>query len=153
METQAETIERIVELRRLIDAPVAMVWAAWTDPKELMQWWGPHQFTAPECTVDLRVGGRIYMIMKGPQGPGFPWDGQFLEIVENERLVFTNRPLGADGAPLAEGLTTVTFKAVGAKTELAIHSVVTTNIKPMIEGMDEGWRQQTEKMVAYLERR
>ncbi len=48
-------VERMV-VTRIFDAPRELVWKAWTDPKYVMQWWGPKGFTAPVCKMDLRVG-------------------------------------------------------------------------------------------------
>jgi uncharacterized protein YndB with AHSA1/START domain len=151
MAAQAEIQERRVVVERLIDAPVALVYAAWTDPAQVRQWWGPRCFTTPECEMDVRVGGRLYMIMQGPQGPGYPMDGYFQEIVPNEKLVFSNRPLGPDGQPLADGVTTVTFRAVGDKTQLTMEMVARTSFLPMLEGMDQGCNEQTDKLVEYAE--
>ena len=53
METNQETKERKVVLIRILDAPRELVWEAWTNPKHLAQWWGPHGFTAPTCDVDI----------------------------------------------------------------------------------------------------
>ena len=50
-------IERMV-VTRVFDAPRELVWKAWTDPKYIMQWWGPKGFTAPVCQMDFRVGGK-----------------------------------------------------------------------------------------------
>ncbi len=55
--TVSET-ERMV-VTRIFDAPRELVWKAWTDPKYVMQWWGPKGFTAPVCQMDFRVGGEI----------------------------------------------------------------------------------------------
>ena len=50
---------REVTLTRIIDAPRALVWAAWTEPRHMAQWWGPHHFTNPVCEMDVRSGGKL----------------------------------------------------------------------------------------------
>src|SRR5205809_662027 len=58
--------DRAMVLTRLFDAPVGLVFQAWSSPKALAQWWGPKDFTLPECEVDFRVGGAYRMSMQGP---------------------------------------------------------------------------------------
>lgn len=55
-----------VEVTRVLQAPSARVWAAWTDPTDLRQWWGPTGFTCPRAEADVRVGGRIALTMRAP---------------------------------------------------------------------------------------
>ena len=59
--------ERMV-ITRVFDAPRALVWEAWTNPKYVMQWWGPKGFTAPFCEIDFRVGGKFLCCMRTPDG-------------------------------------------------------------------------------------
>jgi uncharacterized protein YndB with AHSA1/START domain len=63
-----EQMTRDVTLTRLLDAPRELVWAAWTEPERMAQWWGPHHFTNPVCTIDARVGGSFLVHMKAPDG-------------------------------------------------------------------------------------
>jgi uncharacterized protein YndB with AHSA1/START domain len=53
-----------VSFERIYDAPIDQVWKAWTDPKLLKQWWGPNDVTIQECEVELRVGGKFYIVME-----------------------------------------------------------------------------------------
>ena len=70
---------REVTLTRLIDAPRALVWAAWTEPEHMAQWWGPHHFTNPRCEFDARPGGAIHIDMRGPDGTVYPMKGEVPE--------------------------------------------------------------------------
>jgi uncharacterized protein YndB with AHSA1/START domain len=78
--------ERMV-VTRVFDAPRELVWKAWTDPKYVMQWWGPKGFTAPFCQMDFRVGGKYLCCMKTPDGQEFWNAGQYYEIVPFEKIV------------------------------------------------------------------
>ena len=78
--------ERMV-LTRILDAPPELVWKAWTDPKYVMQWWGPKGFTAPVCKIDFRVGGKFLCCMRSPDGQEFWNGGEYHEIVPNEKIV------------------------------------------------------------------
>jgi uncharacterized protein YndB with AHSA1/START domain len=80
-------VERMV-VTRVFDAPRALVWKAWTDPKYVMQWWGPKGFTAPSCKIDFRVGGKFLCCMKSPDGQEF-WNGAvYHEIIPQEKIVY-----------------------------------------------------------------
>ena len=79
-------IERMV-VTRVFDAPRELVWKAWTDPKYVMQWWGPKGFTAPFCEMDFRVGGKFLYCMRAPDGQEFWNGGEYHEIVPQEKIV------------------------------------------------------------------
>ena len=53
-----------IEFERTYDAPIEVVWQAWTDPEQLKEWWDPDNVSIPECEVDLRVVGKIYIVWK-----------------------------------------------------------------------------------------
>jgi uncharacterized protein YndB with AHSA1/START domain len=79
--------ERMV-ITRVFDAPRELVWKAWTDPKYIMQWWGPKGFTAPVCKMDFRVGGKLLCCMKAPDGQICGWNAvEYYEIVLHEKIV------------------------------------------------------------------
>jgi uncharacterized protein YndB with AHSA1/START domain len=79
-------MERMV-VTRVFDAPCELVWRAWTDPKYVMQWWGPKGFTAPFCEIDFRVGGKFLYCMRAPDGQEFWNGGEYHEIVLHEKIV------------------------------------------------------------------
>ena len=72
---------------RIFDAPRELVWKAWTDPKYVMQWWGPKGFTSPVCKMDFRVGGKFLYCMKAPDGQEFWNGGEYHEIIPHEKIV------------------------------------------------------------------
>jgi uncharacterized protein YndB with AHSA1/START domain len=85
-ENTVNETERMV-VSRVFDAPRELVWKAWTDPKYVMQWWGPKGFTAPSCQMDFRVGGKFLCCMKTPDGQEFWNGGEYHEIVPYEKIV------------------------------------------------------------------
>jgi uncharacterized protein YndB with AHSA1/START domain len=89
--------KREVVITRVFDAPRGLVFKAWTDPKHMAQWWGPRGFTNPICELDARVGGAWRIVMRSPAGIEYPCGGVYREIVEPERLVFTNIATDNDG--------------------------------------------------------
>ncbi|MDB5803072.1 MAG: hypothetical protein JWN73_394 [Betaproteobacteria bacterium] len=74
-------------LSRQLAAPRALVFAAWTDPTQLAQWWGPKSFTNVLCASDPRPGGAWNVTMRAPDGQDYPIRGTYVEVVPNERLV------------------------------------------------------------------
>jgi uncharacterized protein YndB with AHSA1/START domain len=80
--------ERMI-VTRVFDAPRELVWKAWTDPKYVMQWWGPKGFTAPVCKIDFRVGGKYLFCMRTPDGYEGWNGGEYHEIVLHEKIVFS----------------------------------------------------------------
>ncbi len=55
--------EKTILITRVFNAPREIVWKAWTDPKQMAKWWGPHEFTNPVCKMDVRPGGEILIHM------------------------------------------------------------------------------------------
>ena len=78
--------ERMV-VTRVFNAPRELVWKAWTEPKYVMQWWGPKGFTSPVCKMDFRVGGKFLCCMRTPDGQEFWNGGEYHEIVPYEKIV------------------------------------------------------------------
>lgn len=75
---------------RIIDVPKALVWRAWTEPALLKPWFCPLPWKTIDCEIDLRPGGVFRTTMQSPEGKEFPGNGCYLEIVPNEKLVWTN---------------------------------------------------------------
>jgi uncharacterized protein YndB with AHSA1/START domain len=145
--------ERGMVTTRTFTAPRELVFKAWTDPRHVGQWWGPHGFTNPVCELDVRPGGAIRIHMRGPDGTLYPMTGVYQEIVEPERLVFTSAALDEEGNPLFEVLHTVTFAEHGGKTTLTVKARVvraTADAAPYLKGMEAGWTQSLERLGTHL---
>ena len=117
--------DREIVSTRVFDAPRELVFAAWTDPRHVAQWWGPNGFTSFDCEVDLRGGGIFRLQMQGPDDAVYPCKGVFREVVEPEKIVYTGpseetHPCGAGLPPNA--IVTVTFAERDGKTTLTIHT-------------------------------
>ncbi len=81
---------RDLVLTRLIHAPRERVYRAWTDPTLITQWFTPPPWKTTKAEMDLRAGGSSLIVMQGPEGQEMPNRGVFLEVVPNQKLVFTN---------------------------------------------------------------
>src|ERR1700722_3748669 len=83
-----------ITFEKTFDAPLETVWKAWTDPEMIKQWWGPDNVIIPACEVDLRVGGKIYIVMEAGEAMGqykgtqWPMLGKFTVVEPNAKLSY-----------------------------------------------------------------
>ncbi len=145
----ASAPERVLVLTRVLDAPRALVFRAWTRPEHLVRWWGPKGFTAPSCQMDVRPGGAFRILMRSPEGTDHRVRGVYREIVEPERLVFTWAWEDEDGRLGHETVVTVTLAEQGAKTELTLHQAVFESVTAR-DSHKGGWTECLERLAEYL---
>jgi uncharacterized protein YndB with AHSA1/START domain len=86
----APLTERELVLSRVIDAPRHKLFRAWTEPALLEQWFAPKPYTTKVAELDVRPGGANRIVMRAPDGAEIPCAGVYLEVVPNERIVFTD---------------------------------------------------------------
>ncbi len=99
-----DSTDDAVVIERSFDAPIDLVWAMWTDPDRFKEWYGPDGASIPVAKMDVRVGGArlICMEMQTPRGPMQMWfTGEYLEVVTNRRLVFTESMADENGNPIS----------------------------------------------------
>jgi uncharacterized protein YndB with AHSA1/START domain len=82
--------DRELVICRLLDAPREKIYQAWTKPELIKQWFCPKPWTIASAVVDVRAGGSSNIVMRSPDGHEIPNPGVYLEVVPNEKLVFTN---------------------------------------------------------------
>jgi uncharacterized protein YndB with AHSA1/START domain len=116
--TTTSTEGRDLILTRMIDAPPEKVFRAWTEPELLKQWFAPLPWTTSKVETDVRPGGSSLVVMRSPEGAEFPNRGVYLEVVENQRLVFTDA-FSEAWEPSQKPFMTVimTFEEVDGKTK------------------------------------
>jgi uncharacterized protein YndB with AHSA1/START domain len=154
--TTTSTSDRDLILHRVIDAPRDKVFKAWTDPELLKQWFAPKPYTTPSAELDVRAGGANFIVMRSPEGQDMPNRGVYLDVVKNERLVFTDAYTKA-WEPAEKPFMTVelTFKDVGGKTDYTArvkHHTVADRETHEKMGFHEGWAQCTEQLAALVEK-
>jgi uncharacterized protein YndB with AHSA1/START domain len=145
-----------LHLKRVFKAPRDLVFAAWTDPKHMAEWWGPRGFTAPRCEFEARSGGAIHIDMRGPDGTIYPMAGRVLEIYPPYRLLFTAAALDGQGKPMFENWNSVFFEEVegGTRVTLDVHVMSQTELAPQyLKGMRDGWSQSLDKLAEYVLRK
>jgi uncharacterized protein YndB with AHSA1/START domain len=146
--------QRELVISRIIDAPRREVFEAWTDPRRLAQWWGPHGMTTPVCEIDLRPGGIFRTVMRAPDGTEYPTKGVFIEIVPPERIVFSDA-FEPGFQPAAEPFVTaiVTFEELGGKTKYtarALHKSSLDRERHRQMGFYQGWSESLDRLAACL---
>lgn len=148
-----ETKSKELTITRIINAPIELVWKAWTDAKHIQQWWGPTGFTNPVCEWEPKTGNKIFIQMKAPDGEVYPMDGEFHEILEYEKLVFTSAALDKNGGHLFDVINTITFAEEGEKTKVTLNIIIsniTTEGAPYIAGADKGWNLSLDRLNSLL---
>jgi uncharacterized protein YndB with AHSA1/START domain len=137
---------------RTLDAPRTLVFAAWSDPKHLAQWWGPNGFTTTTHAFDFRAGGVWRFVMHGPDGRDYQNRITFDEIVAPERIVY--RHGGGDDVEPVQFSTTVLFEDLGRKTKLIWRGVFPSaeeRARVIREyGADTGLVQTMARLVEYV---
>jgi uncharacterized protein YndB with AHSA1/START domain len=150
--------DNVIVISRVIDAPRELVFEAFTDPRHLVQFWGPKGFSAPACEVDLRVGGAFRVDMRAPDGSTYPCTGTYREIVPPERLVYAGK--ASDDHPCGGGLpphsvVTMTFEAHGAGTKVTIHTRLASAADreaAIAGGFHSGWTECLDRLADALAR-
>ena len=134
----------VLELKCVVEAPPERVFSALTEPTSLRRWWGPSGFTIPEVVLDLRVGGRYRFGMQPPEGEMFHLAGEFLDIEQPSRLVFTFRWEEPDPDD-RETVVTLSLGTVGDSTAVSLsQGVFATEARLALHR--SGWTDSFEKL-------
>jgi uncharacterized protein YndB with AHSA1/START domain len=151
--TSSSTADREIVITRTFDAPRALVFKAFTDPRHVDHWWGPKGFRNTTLSMDVRPGGMWRYIMHGPNGRDFANRVVYTLIKEPEHLEYDHGE-DTDGRP-ASFHVTVTFEEQDGRTTLTMRSLF-----PSAEARDhvvkefgaiEGGRQTLDRLAVYLE--
>jgi uncharacterized protein YndB with AHSA1/START domain len=131
--------DREVVVTRTFDAPARLVFEAWTQPELFEQWWVPRSMgmTLRSCELDVRTDGTYRLVFGDDPANPTAFFGKYLDVVPNQRIVWTNEESGADGS-----VTTVTFEEKNGKTTLVI-----SEIYPTKEALDAAGTGAQEAMV------
>lgn len=146
-----------LELVREVDVPPELVWKAWTTPELLTQWFTPKPYETPHCEIDLRPGGIFRTVMRSPEGEESDGSGCYLEVLPNERLVWTSA-LGPGFRPQTSDLP---FTAIielqptaGGGTRyraIAMHQEPEHSKRHAEMGFEEGWGAALDQLVALMQ--
>lgn len=143
------TANRKIVVTRLFDAPRDLVFQMWTDPKHIVQWWGPKGFTSTIYEMDVKPGGVWRFVMHGPDGVDYQNKVVYLEIVRPERIVYSH----VSGPQFQM---TVTLAEDGDKTRLTAQMLFeSASLRDRVVkefGAVEGLKQTLGRLQEYLEK-
>ena len=148
-------------LERVVDVPRELVWAAWTQPEHIKKWFTPAPWSTVDCEIDLRPGGIFRTVMRSPEGQETSHPGCYLEIVPQEKLVFTSA-LGPGYRPAIKVAATgscedlyftavILLEAQGGRTKytaVALHGDEASSRRHEEMGFHQGWGKALDQLVA-----
>ena len=147
------TADRELVLTREIDVPREKLWRCWTEPRLMLQWFTPAPWRTIHAETDVRPGGSSYVVMKGPEGQEMPNRGVYLEVIPNQKLVFTDAYTSAwqpSDKPFFTGV--LTFEDLGngrtRYTARALHWTREDCEAHEKMGFHQGWGVATDQMTA-----
>lgn len=135
-----------LQLTRVLDAPIELVWEVWTKPEHIVNWWGPDGFTNTIHLMDFQEGGEWNLTMHGPDGTDYPNRSFFKEIIPFKKIVMEHfNP---------HFFATVLFEANGDSTqlnwEMLFDAAEMRDTVVKVHGAEEGQKQNVVKLNAYL---
>ena len=145
-----------LKIVRNFNASKEQVWRAWSDPEHFKKWWGPKEYSCPDCMMEFRIGGKFLASMMDEKGVKIWSTGIYTEIIPKEKIVFTDcfadengnivssEHYGMTGIPL-EMKVTVLLKEINGRTEMTIiHEGLPEG--EHITGANIGWNTSIDKM-------
>lgn len=152
-------------IERIFDAPVELVWKAWSNPEMMRKWWGPEEFSCPLLEMDFRVGGKFLGCMHGKMPDGKELDiystGTYREIIPMKKIVSTDsfadkngnivssEVYGMEGIPMEMELT-VTFEDLGGKTKMVLRHKGLPEAHA--KDANRGWNSSLDKLAEVLKK-
>lgn len=158
METLYKTKE--MTITRIFNAPVDIVWRAWSKPEIIQKWWGPKNFTAPHYIMDFRVGGKYLSCMRSPEGVDYWSTGVYKEIEPLKRIVCTDSFSNNEGKIISAALygmnpdfppemqINLEFEDLNGKTKMTlVHEGLPESEQQMCS---QGWNESFDKLDELL---
>jgi uncharacterized protein YndB with AHSA1/START domain len=138
--------EREVVVTRMFDAPARLVFEAWSKPELFKKWWVPRSMgmTLRSCEMDVRTGGKYRLVFGDDPASSVAFFGNYLEVVPNLRIVWTNEESGDAGS-----VTTVTFEERDGKTLLVMSELYPT--KEALDAAGTGAQEATHETFGQLD--
>ncbi len=140
---------RTITIQRTFDAPIELVWEAWTKAEHIIKWWGPKGMKTKIEFHEFQVGGKWKYIMAMPNGRDFIAEGEYQEIVKPNRLVTT-----ANFLPMTEGvIMEVLLKDEGRQTYFTfnvIHPTEEYKLQQEKMGVYNGWGSVFNQLAEFL---
>lgn len=152
--------QKTISIKRTLNLPLNTVWKAWTESESFKKWWGPKEYTCPDCTIDFKIGGKFLASMQGEDGKKIWSTGMYKEIIPQKKIVVTDSFADSDGnivpasyykmpgeMPL-ELLVTVELEEVDGKTNMSLqHAGLAVEIA---DDCIKGWQSSFDKLESNL---
>lgn len=148
--------QEILTINRTFNLPLATVWKAWSDAESLKKWWGPEEYSCPDCSIDFKVGGKFLASMQGKDGKKIWSTGEYKEIVPMKKIVNTDSFADSEGNIVSasyydmpgewndELLVTFEFEEENGNTKLKLqHEGLPAE---MIGDCRQGWNSSLDKI-------
>lgn len=146
--------EREIVIRRTLNAPREAVFRAWTDPDQVVRWWGPNGFVTLTSEMDVRPGGVWRFVMQGPDGIDYPNRIVYREVAPPERLTYSQSDDAPAGAIEDAFESTVNFEDRRGATELTLRMLFPTTAARETAvrqyGAIEGGRETLARLAEHL---
>jgi uncharacterized protein YndB with AHSA1/START domain len=146
--TNAQSTQTELVITRVLDAPRDIVWKAWADRDQSVQWWGPKGFTTRVLEWDQRPGGAWRAIMYSPEGTEHPQHGVYKEIAPPQRMIYTFIWEDED-TPDRVATVTVTFTPRGDQTEMTFRKGPFRS-EEWRRGEEDGWNESFDRLEEYV---
>ena len=147
----SDAANRTLSINRIFDAPLQLVWEAWTKAEHIAQWWGPKGMKTEVVEHDFRVGGKWHYVMMMPDGNEFITEGIYSKIIDLKEI-FTS----ADFRPMTEGVDMQTlFEANGSKTNFTLNVIHPTEEYCRQQeqmGFFQGWGSVMNELDSFLQK-
>ena len=147
---------KTITIKRTFNLPLATVWKAWSEEEGLKKWWGPKEYTCPDCSIDFREGGKFLASMLGEDGKKIWSTGTYQEIIPMKKIVNTDSFADSEGNVVPASyynmpgewelalLVTVEFEEVNGKTEIRLkHEGLPSD---MSDDCEKGWQSSLDKI-------
>ena len=139
-------IEPSLTLKRRLKAAPSAVYAAWTDPKKIVKWFGPDAGPVEQAELDVRAGGRYSIVFRTQSGEQHHVSGVYREVVPNDKLIFS---WAWRSTPKRESLVTVLIKPEASGSLLTLQHEKFFDEKARDDHRN-GWSGCLDKLVQYL---
>ncbi|MBK6839247.1 MAG: SRPBCC domain-containing protein [Bacteroidetes bacterium] len=151
---------KTITIKRTFNLPLSAVWKAWTEPESMKKWWGPKEYTCPDCSIDFRVGGKFLASMQGADGQKIWSTGTYKEIVPLKKIVNTDSFADSTGTIVPasyykmsgdwglELLVTTEFEEVDGKTNISLqHAGLPVELS---DECMQGWQSSFDKLESNM---
>lgn len=151
--------QKTISIERTFNLPLATVWKAWSEPESFKKWWGPKEFTCPDCSIDFKVGGKCLASMQDEQGKKTWSVCAYKEIVPQMKIVYDDSFADSEGNIVSSTeygmpemplklLVTLEFEEAGGKTNMILHHHGLP--VEMADDCVKGWQSSFDKMESKL---